>query len=220
MTHNLLIFGTSYFSSLLADALSSEGGAPICDFVVDSAYRKSTTFDSRPVHSFETLFEFCPPQTHGIIFPLGWRGMNSFRAKKIEQAKAMGYEIQSFVSKRAIVHSNIEIQENTLIYEGVIVQAGVVLGSNVTINCGANIGHHSSVGDNVFIAAGVITGGFVNIGSNSVIGLGAILREDISIAPGCFIGMGAVVVKNTEPNGVYMGNPAKRTTENPLKIST
>ena len=163
---------------------------PICGFIVDSAYRKSATLNSKPVHSLETLFEFCPPQTHGIIFPLGWRGRNSFRAKKREQAKAMGYEIQSFVSKRAIVHSNVEIQENTLIYEWVIVQAGVVLGSNVTINRGANIGHHSSVGDNVFIADGVITGGFVNIGSNSVIGLGAILREDISIAPGCFIGMG------------------------------
>lgn len=72
--------------------------------------------------------------------------MNSFRAKKREQAKAMGYEIQSFVSKKAIVYSNVEIQENTLIYEWVIVQAGVVLGSNVTINPGGNIGHHSSVG--------------------------------------------------------------------------
>jgi len=31
--------------------------------------------------------------------------------------------------------------------------------------------------------------------------------------------MGAVVVENTEPNGVYIGNPAKRTPENPLIIT-
>jgi len=220
MTHNLLIFGTTPYSSLLAEAFIFERSRVVSGFVVDGTHVKSATFDLKPLYAFEDILKFSPPETHSIIFPLGWKAMNLFRAKKIDEAKIMGYEIESFISKSANVHRNVEIKENTLVYEGVIIQPRVLLGSNVTIRAGANIGHQSSVGDNVFISSGVITGGFVEIGSNSVIGLGAILREGISIAPGCFIGMGAVVVKNTEPNGVYIGNPAKRTTENPLTITT
>jgi sugar O-acyltransferase (sialic acid O-acetyltransferase NeuD family) len=219
LINNLLIFGTTPYSSLLADAFIFEENRVVSGFVVDSSHIKSATFDLKPVYAFESILKSSPPEAHSIIFPLGWKDMNLFRAKKIEHAKIMGYEIESFISKGAIVHRNVEIKENTLVYEGAIIQPKVQLGSNVTIRAGANIGHQSTIGDNVFISSGVITGGFVDIGSNSVIGLGAILREGISIAPGCFIGMGAVVVKNTEANGVYIGNPARRTTENPLVIT-
>jgi len=87
MTHNLLIFGTTPYSILLADAFIFEQNRVTSGFVVDSAYIKSATFDLKPVYAFENILKFSPPETHSIIFPLGWKGMNLFRATKIDQAK-------------------------------------------------------------------------------------------------------------------------------------
>jgi len=55
-----------------------------------------------------------------------------------------------------------------------------------------------------------VTGGNVTIGDHCFIGLGAVLRDGITIADRCFLGAGAVVIADTEPDGVYVGNPARR----------
>ncbi len=50
----------------------------------------------------------------------------------------------------------------------------------------------------------------VHIGPGCWIGSGVMILPGVTIAPGCVLGAGAVVRKNTEPNGVYAGNPATR----------
>lgn len=46
------------------------------------------------------------------------------------------------------------------------------------------------------------------IGHDVWIGCGAFVRKGVTIADGCIIGANAVVVKDTEPYGIYAGNPA------------
>jgi maltose O-acetyltransferase len=50
----------------------------------------------------------------------------------------------------------------------------------------------------------------VTIGAGAWIGVRATLLPGVTIAPGCVIGAGAVVTKNTAPNGLYVGIPARR----------
>ncbi|MBK5484123.1 acyltransferase [Peribacillus sp. TH16] len=50
----------------------------------------------------------------------------------------------------------------------------------------------------------------VVIKKGSWIGMGAMILPGITIGEGCIIAAGAVVTKDTEPNGMYGGNPAKR----------
>jgi acetyltransferase-like isoleucine patch superfamily enzyme len=45
------------------------------------------------------------------------------------------------------------------------------------------------------------------------IGMGVMILPGVTIEEGCVIGAGAVVVKSTEPNGLYLGCPAKRVKE-------
>ena len=42
------------------------------------------------------------------------------------------------------------------------------------------------------------------------LGLGAVVRDGVTVAERCLVGAGAVVTRDTEPNGVYTGVPAKR----------
>jgi maltose O-acetyltransferase len=48
------------------------------------------------------------------------------------------------------------------------------------------------------------------IGDGCWIGAGATVLPGVTVADGCVIGAGAVVTKNTEPDGVYVGVPARR----------
>lgn len=42
------------------------------------------------------------------------------------------------------------------------------------------------------------------------VGMNVVILPGVTIAEGCIIAAGAVVIKSTDPNGLYAGNPAKR----------
>ena len=50
----------------------------------------------------------------------------------------------------------------------------------------------------------------ITIGDGVWVGADVTILPGVSIADGCMIAAGAVVVKDTMPNGLYAGNPAKR----------
>jgi len=50
----------------------------------------------------------------------------------------------------------------------------------------------------------------VKIKKGCWIGLGAIILPGITVAEGCIVAAGSVVIRDTKPNGLYAGNPAKR----------
>lgn len=60
------------------------------------------------------------------------------------------------------------------------------------------------------LRAGQLSRRSIRIGRGSWIGAGAIILPGVSIAPGCVVAAGAVVNKNTAPNGLYAGVPARR----------
>jgi maltose O-acetyltransferase len=52
-----------------------------------------------------------------------------------------------------------------------------------------------------------------SIGDGCWIGAGATIMPGVTVAAGCIIGAGAVVTKDTAPDGVYVGVPARRIRE-------
>ena len=50
----------------------------------------------------------------------------------------------------------------------------------------------------------------VRIGSGSWLGANVTVLPGVTVAPGCMIAAGAMVVKDTEPDGLYAGLPARR----------
>lgn len=206
----LVVFGDRHFADLTAYCITHDAGRTVAAFTVNRAFLRSATHEGYAVTPFETLTETHPPGTHDILLPLGFKDMNGFREKRCKEAKSMGYHLASFVSSRANIWADLTIGENVIIFEQAIIQAFATLGDNVIIRSGANIGHHSQVGSHSFIASGVVTGGGVTIADHCWIGLGAVVRDNLVIAERCFIGAGAVITRDTEPGGVYVGNPARR----------
>ncbi len=48
------------------------------------------------------------------------------------------------------------------------------------------------------------------------IGMGAMLMPGVVVAEGCVIAAGSVVLRSTQPNGMYAGNPARRVKDLPV----
>lgn len=78
---------------------------------------------------------------------------------------------------------------------GIVIHPTAVIGSNVNLSqfttIGSNKGKAATIGDNVYIGPGVC------------------VVEDVTIGEGSIIGAGSVVTRNTPPNSVSAGVPAK-----------
>lgn len=215
MSRSALVFGAVGQSALLAHHLVHEARREVLGFAVDPEFSPGPEFEGRPVRSLaEWAVELGMPRRAevDVFLPLGHRRMNGLRRDKLAEARALGFGIGRHLSPRALVPPDFaaELSDHTIVYEGVIVQAHVQLGANVIVRAGANLGHHSTVGDDTFIASGVVTGGSVTIGPRCFIGLGAVIRDGVTLAERTFVGAGAVVTADTEPDGVYVGVPARR----------
>lgn len=104
---------------------------------------------------------------------------------------------------------------------GVIVCAGVRFTNNIQVgnfsifNLNTTIGHDVIVDEFVNVSPGANISGNVHIGARCWVGTGAAINQGkdnkkLTIGQDTMIGSGAIVVKDCEPNAVYVGAPAKR----------
>ncbi len=104
---------------------------------------------------------------------------------------------------------------------GIIVCAGVRFTNNIQVgdfcifNLNSTISHDVVIDDCVYVAPGAHVTGNVHIGTRSWIGTGVAINQGNEsmkrqIGADTVIGSGAVVVKDCEPNALYIGVPARR----------
>lgn len=107
-------------------------------------------------------------------------------------------------------NENIEIGKDVFINGGCFMMAaeGIKIGDNVLIAPNVKICTTGHDLDPVKRKNGISNGRPVIIGNNVWIGTGAIILPGVVLADNCVIGAGSVVTKSTEPNTIYVGNPA------------
>ena len=105
------------------------------------------------------------------------------------------------------IGDDVEIGAGTTIARGTI--DSTTIGNRTKIDDQVFIAHNCQIGEDVMIIAHAEISGSVRVGHRSWIGPNACILNGVSIAEDCLIGMGAVVLKPTEPRGVYAGSPAK-----------
>jgi sugar O-acyltransferase (sialic acid O-acetyltransferase NeuD family) len=219
MSRPIVIFGAGDFPGMLAHLLTNDTGREVAAFTVDAAYIDKDSHYGLPLVPFETLTELYPPESHEILVAVGYSRMNALRQERLSSARQKGYRAAQLVAGSASVWPGTAVKGNTLLFEQCVLQSYVQMGENVILRAGSIIGHHSVVGSHSFIASRAVTGGHVRIGERSFIGLGAVLRDGVSIGDRCFVGAGAVVLSDTEPDSVYVGNPAKRLKKRSMDVT-
>ena len=211
MAKKLIVFGAGDIAELAKYYFSTDTDyGDVSAFTVDGEYLKESTFCGRPVVAFEDVCERFSPLEFDFFVALSYSKLNSVRKQKFEAAKALGYQIASYVSTKASVLSEHKIGENCFILENNVIQPFVKIGNNVTLWSGNHIGHHSVIGDHTFIASHVVVSGGVHIGEQCFIGVNATLRDHLKVGNKCVIGAGALLLEDAENEGVYMGVGSQR----------
>jgi acetyltransferase-like isoleucine patch superfamily enzyme len=62
----------------------------------------------------------------------------------------------------------------------------------------------------VFVSANVAIGGYVRVGNNCFIGVHSTIKDGVTVGDYTLVGAAANIVRDTEDQGVYVRNPAKK----------
>lgn len=205
----LIIFGTGVVGKLAQYYFQKDTSYEVVAFTVDKKYVSGEMFRELPLVPFEEVTKFYPPPEFKMFIAIGYNGMNKVRADKYYKAKALGYELVSYVSSKCIYLTDNYPGDNCFILEGNVIQPFVKIGSNVTLWSGNHIGHDSIIEDHCFITSHVIISGNVVIKPYCFFGVNATLRDAITIASHTFVGPGAIITGDTLENGVYLTGRAK-----------
>jgi len=199
MNLKTVIFGTKDYSELAHYYLTHDSNYQPVAFAVEKKYRDKETFCGLPVVDFEEVEKWYPPDQFNFFAPIR---SNNLRARIYEDVSAKGYKLISYVSSKAIVSGT--VGENCFIQEFNNVQPFAVIGNNCILWAGNHIGHSTVVNNHVTITSHVVISGHCDIGQGSYLGVNVTVRDGIVIGHSCMVGQGANVVKNLEPNKIYV----------------
>lgn len=200
----IIIFGAGDIARLAHYYFTRDSAHEVVAFTVDQQYRREEVFLGLPLFDFEEIPAHYPPNSYKMFVALSYAKMNKIRAEKYYRAKALGYELVSYVSRKCSFLTDHPVGDNCFILEDNTIQPFVKIGNNVTLWSGNHIGHDSIIEDHCFLASHIVVSGHVHIHPYCFIGVNATLRNSITIAHETLIGAGAVIMKNTVEKGVYI----------------
>ena len=152
--------------------------------------------------------------------------------------KAYGTDV--LISRKASLYGvgNIRLGSHVRIDDFCVLSGHITVGNHVHIAAasllfagkhGINIGDYSGISSRCCIYAEsddysgealsnptvpekytLVTGQTVNIGNHAQIGAGCTLLPGAEVADGCTLGAMSLLSRDTEPWGIYFGNPARR----------
>ncbi len=173
-------------------------------FTVDGAFLQESTYCGLPVVPFEELPRKFPPRSYGMFVAVGIADVNRLRAEKVAAAEARGYRLASYLSSKASVHPDLELQPNSMVMEGSVVQPFVRIGKNSIIWSTTRIGFRTQIGNNCWIVCSLF-GESVVVKDFCFVGLGATVAPGLTLGESSVIGAGALVMKDTPDFSVYRG---------------
>jgi sugar O-acyltransferase (sialic acid O-acetyltransferase NeuD family) len=198
-----MIFGAGDYARIAAVYLEKDSDHKVLGFTVDRQYLDRKELLGKPVLAFEDVVESHPPDRVEVLVAIGFSGMNARRREVYERCKQLGYSFPTYINSRAYQWGNLEVGENSFIFEANVLQPFVRIGNNCVLWSGNHIGHDSKIDDHCFIASHVVISGNCSIGHSCFIGVNATFRDGVKVAPRTLVGAGAAILKDTEEGDVY-----------------
>jgi sugar O-acyltransferase (sialic acid O-acetyltransferase NeuD family) len=204
----VIIFGIQDFAELALYYLENDSEHEVVAFCVNQEFiPEDKFFHDLPIVPFENIEKLYPTNEYKFFAPMSPQKMNRLREKIYFDIKSKGYEFISYISSKATLFNN-TIGDNCFILENNTIQPFTTIGNNVILWSGNHIGHHSIIKDHVMFTSHVVLSGHCTVENYCTLGVNATIRDGIIIAEGTFVAMAASIIKNTEPWGLYKGNPA------------
>ena len=208
----LIISGTTKFSTMIAKLIEMEGGAKVIAFTTAKRFIQEESLCGKKVIPFEELTDYYNTQDIRVLNTIGYSKMNSIRERVNEEIEEAGLLQFSYISRHAFVAASIIplLSIGCIIMPNAFIGPEVQIGKSTVIYSNCSLTHDIVIEDNVFLGSGCVVGGNVRIGRNSFIGMNSTIKNRISLAPYSLVGCGSNVIKNVDKErSVIVGNPAK-----------
>jgi len=206
----VIIFGVLDTAELAHFYITHDSEHEVVAFSINREYMKEDSFKGLPVVPFENIENEFSASAFKFFVPMTGKNMNKDRERIYSQAKAKHYELISYVSSKATIFLGTQIGDNCFILEDNTIQPFTTIGNNVVMWSGNHIGHHGEIKDHIFFTSHVVLSGHCLVEPYCFFGVNATIRDGLHIAEGTLVAMSASVTEDTEPWGVYKGNPAQK----------
>jgi sugar O-acyltransferase (sialic acid O-acetyltransferase NeuD family) len=206
---NILRLGARGHARAVADVIKAENRYQIAG-LIDSFQEPGTIcFGCKVMGGEKDVPTICDKLSIRHIFiAIGDNFQRQAMARRLFEAMP-DVSFISTIHPSAVVGSDVEIGEGTVIMPKVVVVSGSRIAEGCLLNTAASLDHDSVMEAWSSLAPGVITGGHVHIGAGSAIGLGASIRDRITIGRDTVIGIGSVVTENMPENAIAYGAPCR-----------
>lgn len=207
----LVIVGAGEFAEIAYEYFTYDSMYEVVAFAVEKDYIQSTSLFDKPIIEFERIEEKYPPDEFFVFVAMYYGKLNRTRTRLYKMCKQMGYNCASYISSKSFVWHNVQIGENTFVFEDNTLQYHVKIGNNVVLWSGNHIGHRTIIEDNCWLTSHDVISGFCKVGKNSFIGVNATVGDEVTLGEDTVLGAGSVTVKSLpDKGGVYVGNPVRR----------
>lgn len=132
------------------------------------------------------------------------------RRRLSQELAKSGWESATWIHETALVGTNVEVGEGSLIFPYDSVAANTRIGRFVFSNGRNILGHDVRIGDYCVLLGRAWIGGDVTIDSDVLVGAAAIVHPRLHVGTGATLGIGSVVVRNVPNGATVFGNPAKQ----------
>lgn len=206
----IILFGTGKIAEVLLYFWRNHSEREVIACTVDAEYVPTTSvWNGLTVIPFDKVRTTYPPEMHDMFIALGYQDMNALRARKCAEARALGYQLPSYVHPLSGLPLDCEMGDNCFIMNQTLIHPRVQLGNNVFVWSGAMIGHHCKIGDNCWLTSCCNISGVVTVGDNCFFAVNSTVGHGINIGSNCFIGANALVTKSTENETVFAAESTK-----------
>lgn len=139
------------------------------------------------------------------VIGIGFMGESNVRENLYRKVQKMGFHFPVIVDPTAVIASDVEISDGTVIGKKVVVNSEAHVGENVILNTASVIEHECKIGNGSHIAVGSLLCGDVEVGNNSFIGAGTTIIQGCKVGNNVLVGAGSLVLGDIKANTKCVG---------------
>lgn len=153
-------------------------------------------FDLSPLNTLDS--------TAGSAFIAVDERFGNFKRMELMSAVMLkGFKLESLLSPRAMIASNVKIGLNTLISDGVIIGQNSRIDYNSILMPGVQVGNKTHIKPSCWIESGVMIGDNAQIDAHCILRTGTIIKHGIKIGRYCELGWPQLYEKNIPNKTIF-----------------
>jgi sugar O-acyltransferase (sialic acid O-acetyltransferase NeuD family) len=208
---DVIVVGAGEQAEIADERLTDDSPHTVVAFAVERPFLNGDRFRGRPLIALDEMATHFSPDRHRALVALSFIHLNRVRSRLVAAVRAQGFVCVSYVSSCATVWHDVQIGENCFVLDRVIIEREAKISDNVILWAGSIVAHRTTIGSDCFLGPGSVVAGFCTIGSRSFLGVNSCVADGRTLGEDSVLGAGAVVISDTEPRSVNVGNPARPT---------